>query len=62
MVRTAVGLQGFLAWLETAPAVNEVVLGRMVATAALARQRSLGAHYRADDVTGNAPEGLARVI
>ena len=62
VVRTAVGLQGFLAWLETAPAVNEVVLGRMVATAALARQRSLGAHYRADDVTGNAPEGLARVI
>jgi L-aspartate oxidase len=62
VVRTATGLQSFLTWLDTQPEVNEVVLGRLVATAALARQRSLGAHFRADDLAGSVPEGLACVV
>ena len=62
VVRTAAGLQAFLQWLDTAPQVNEVRLGRLVATAALARQRSLGAHFRGDDVAGTAAEGLLRVV
>jgi L-aspartate oxidase len=63
VVRTAAGLQSFLAWLDTVvPQANEVKLGRLVATAALARQRSLGAHFRADDAQGGAAESLAAVV
>lgn len=62
VVRTADGLREFLSWLEGQPRVNEVALGQLVASAALARQRSLGAHFRADDLVGQTAEGLARVV
>jgi L-aspartate oxidase len=62
VVRTAAGLSSFLDWLEGQPQLNEITLGRLVAQAALARQRSLGAHFRGDDLAGSAPEGLLRVV
>lgn len=49
VVRTAVGIEQFLAWLEQQPEVTEVTLGRLVAQAALRRKESLGAHFRADE-------------
>ena len=49
VVRTAEGLEQFLAWLDTKPEVTEVTLGRLVAQAALRRKESLGAHFRADE-------------
>jgi L-aspartate oxidase len=62
VVRTAQQLNGFLLWLERQPPVNEVRLARLVAQAALDRSRSLGAHFRADDLVGQPSEGLARVV
>jgi L-aspartate oxidase len=62
VVRTAAELQGFLDWLEGQPDVNEVKLARLAALAALRRQRSLGAHFRADDRSAQPSEGLACVV
>lgn len=50
VVREAAELRGFLSWLERQRPCAEVSLAQMVASAALARPSSVGAHFRGDAV------------
>lgn len=50
VVRTGSGLTRFLDWLALRPVTMETRLAAMVGHAALARQESLGGHYRLDSV------------